>query len=424
MTGFGAVLAQRAPAADAAEAREPAAVAAPGADGIVCFAGVDWWYHNRGHSECQIMRRLAAQVPVLWVNSIGMRMPAPGRTDLIWTRYARKLRSTLKGLRRDPSGLWVYSPLFVPRVSRRAVAINGRLLDLQVAALLRLLGVRRPSAFVTVPTACAAVERPRYRRTVFNRSDAFSEFPEVDGRLIGELEERLFAHADDVIYVNHELFARERDRVRRAHFVDHGVDFAHFSSVRDASGPRVPAPPALAGMPRPIIGFYGALDAYTVDLPLMIRVARAFPDATLLVIGPQAMEIDALLREPNVRYLGPVPYEALPAYAAHFDVGIMPWLRNEWIAACNPIKMKEYLALGFPVVSTRFPQLAPYEDLIAAADDPDSFVAAVAKALAERDPAAAERRRERVRHSSWDAVAERVGRLLDVRPGALGAVLE
>src|SRR5689334_10431355 len=82
-------------------------------DGVVCFAGVDWWYHNRGHSECQIMRRLARRAPVLWVNSLGMRVPRPGRSDLLIRRYYRKLKSTLKGLRRDPSGMWVYSPLFV-----------------------------------------------------------------------------------------------------------------------------------------------------------------------------------------------------------------------------------------------------------------------------------------------------------------------
>jgi glycosyltransferase involved in cell wall biosynthesis len=400
--------------ADPQDRAAPAAAAS--ADGVVCFAGVDWWYHNRGHSECQIMRRLAAQVPVLWINSIGMRLPAPGRSDLIWTRYARKLRSTLKGLRRDPSGMWVYSPLFVPRFTRRAVAMNARLLDAQVAVLLRGLGIRRPSAFVTVPTAGPAVERRRYQKTVFNRSDAFSEFPEVDGRLIGELERRLLARADEVIYVNQALLARERGAVRRAHFVDHGVDFEHFAAARGPHGPLRPPPPALAGLARPLIGFYGALDGYTVDLDLLVRVARAYPSATLLVIGPQAMEIDPLLREPNVRYLGPVPYEELPDYAAHFDVGLMPWLRNDWIAACNPIKLKEYLALGFPVVSTRYPQLAPYEDLVEVADDAESFVACVGRALADRDPAAAERRRERVRNDSWDAVARRVGRLLGVLP--------
>jgi hypothetical protein len=145
-------------------------------------------------------------------------------------------------------------------------------------------------------------------------------------------------------------------------------------------------------------------------------VARAFPKATLLVIGPQAMEIGRLLAEPNVRYLGPVPYEQLPDYAAHFDVGIMPWLQNDWIRGCNPIKLKEYLALGFPVVSIRFPQLAAFEHLVHAADDPAAFVDGIAAALAAPDPAAAERRRQSVRDASWDARADRVGELLALAP--------
>jgi len=387
------------------------------ADGVVCYAGLDWWYHNRGHSECQIMRRLARRVPVLWVNSIGMRLPTPGKTELTLARYARKLRSTLKGLRRDPCGLWVYSPLFVPRYSPAAVELNGRLLDLQVRWLRRRIGIRRPSLFITMPTACAAAERSQYVRTVFNRADAFSEFPEVDSRLIAGLEARLLACADEVLYVSDVLFERERTRARRAHFLDHGVDFEHFASARSASGPCRPAPEAIADLPRPLIGFYGALDDYVIDLDLMVRVARAFPKATLLVIGPKAMEIGRLLAEPNVCYLGPVPYEQLPEYAAHFNVGIMPWLQNEWIRGCNPIKLKEYLALGFPIVSMRFPQLASYEDLVHAVDDADAFVRAVAAALATDDPAAAERRRASVRNASWDAIADRVGELLQLSPG-------
>ena len=66
------------------------------------------------------MRRLARRVPVLWVNSIGMRLPMPGKTEMMLARYARKLRSTLNGLRRDPCGLWVYSPLFLPRYTARS----------------------------------------------------------------------------------------------------------------------------------------------------------------------------------------------------------------------------------------------------------------------------------------------------------------
>ena len=381
----------------------------PAADGIVCFAGIDWWYHNRGHSEGQIMTRLARRVPVLWVNSIGMRMPRPGRTEKALTRYVRKLRSTLHGLRRDESGMWVLSPLFVPRHTRRALELNGGLVGGQVGLCLRRMGVRRPAAWVTLPTATPIVERRAWQRVVFSRSDDFAHLPEVDVETIEGLEERLFARSDSAVFVNRVLYERDRGRTRDARLLDHGVDFAHFAAV---DGLREDCPAELAGLPRPIFGFYGALDEYTIDLELLIRTARRIAPATLLLIGPRQMDTQALEREPNVRYLAQRPYAELPRYAAQFDVALMPWLRNEWIAHCNPIKLKEYLAMGRPCVSIRFPELARYDGLVHVAENGEEFLEALARAAAEDDPALRERRREAVRASSWESLADQVGGLL------------
>jgi hypothetical protein len=396
---------------DFAAVAEPAAQAL--ADGVVCFAGVDWWYHNRGHSECQIMKRLAATTTVLWINSIGMRAPALGRTELPLRRYGRKLRSTLKGLRRDAeSGMWIYSPLFIPRYSSRWVEVNGRLLDWQVRALCRWLGMRRPSAWITVPTAVGALERGRWTRTVFNRSDEFSRFPEADGAFIASLERRLLGQCDEVLYVNRDLMRRESGLCRSAEYLGHGVDFEHFAIPRSPDrADEVPA--ECRDLPRPVVGFYGALDDYLIDRPLLVKVARALPHATLLLIGPRAMDTAELEAEPNVRYLGPVPYERLPQFARLFDVGLMPWLNNGWVASCNPIKLKEYLALGFAVVSVDFPELAPYRHLVHAARTHDEFLDAVRRALATgpRDHGV-ENRRQAVRHDSWAALAQRAARRL------------
>lgn len=372
------------------------------ADGVVAFAGVDWWYHNRGHSECQIMRRLAADTPVLWVNSIGMRVPTPTKSELSGSRYLRKLKSTLKGLRKDESGMWVLSPLFIPRYTRRATRLNGRLLRMQVWLVRRFLRMRRPAVWVTVPTAGPAALGGSWSRLVFNRSDEFSAFPEVDKAFIEELEHDLLAGADTVLYVNRVLRERERSQCRESVYLGHGVDYEHFAEGSD----RV-EPDELSGLARPIIGFYGALDDYTVDLDLLIATARANPESTLLVIGPKAMEIDALLAEPNVVYLGPIEYEALPGYAARFDVGLMPWLRNDWIERCNPIKLKEYLAAGFPVASTPFPELEPYRSLVHVGDDDETFVAAVAAALDQGEEGTASRRAAVV-DSSWDQLTDEV----------------
>ena len=132
-------------------------------DGVVAFGGIDWWYHNRGHSECQVMTRLASEMPVLWINSIGMRAPAPGKTELPWRRYMRKLKSTLKGLRRDPeSGMWIYSPIFVPRYTDGWLRVNGVLLGLQITLLRWLLVLLVLSLSVSAGMVALAPEINRY----------------------------------------------------------------------------------------------------------------------------------------------------------------------------------------------------------------------------------------------------------------------
>ncbi|MCH7789407.1 MAG: glycosyltransferase [Acidobacteria bacterium] len=387
------------------------------AESIVAFGAVDWWYHNRGHSDCQTMTRLAGDVPVLWVNSIGMRAPTAAKTEIPLARYWRKLKSTLKGLRRDDSGMWVLSPLFIPAYSPTMVRLNGWLLRIQIGAVRRLLRMKKPSAFITLPTAVDAALDGPYERVVYNRSDKHSEFPEADTELIELVENRLMAGADEVLFVSTTLMNQEQDQCRSARKITHGVDYHHFADATDrrfdTDNPD-PVPAELAELPRPIIGFYGALDDYLLDVDLFIETARAHPTASVVIIGPQAMEIDRLLAEDNIHYLGQIPYPDLPAYAAQFDVGIMPWLQNDWIERSNPIKLKEYLALGYPIASIEFPELEPYRELVHVGTDHPSFLGAVQAALDEGDERRSARQ-ESVAASSWESVAEEMAQVLGVR---------
>ena len=382
-------------------------------DGIVAFGGIDWWYHNRGHSECQVLTRIARERPVLWINSIGMRAPSTGKTELPLRRYLRKFKSTLKGLRRDPeSGMWIYSPIFVPRYNDFWLRFNGRFLALQIGLLRRLLGIRRPTAWVTPPTAIEAVERMRFRQIVFNRSDEFSKFPEADGAFIAQFEQRMLRLADHVLYTSHALLDRERALCRSAEYLGHGVDYDRFSDARPLDRP-AELPEAVLDLPRPIVGFYGALDDYTVDKDLLIATARHVASGTVLVIGPKAMDTSSIEAEPNIRYIGQIPYEDVPRYAGAFDVALMPWLMNDWIESCNPIKLREYLAIGFPIVTTWFPELQPFASHVYAARNEQEFLDAIDEALAEQDPERVSARRASVERSTWDSIAKRVVEFLE-----------
>ncbi|MFA0709400.1 glycosyltransferase family 1 protein, partial [Vibrio sp. 10N.222.48.A3] len=63
-----------------------------------------------------------------------------------------------------------------------------------------------------------------------------------------------------------------------------------------------------------------------------------------------------------VHYLGPRPHYTLPSYSQHWDVSLLPFVDNEQIRACSPLKLMEYLAAGTPIITTQFPALKPYQE--------------------------------------------------------------
>lgn len=371
--------------------------------GWICFSAQDWWYHNRAHSDFQLMRRVARERPVLFVNSIGMRMPAPGRSTQVTRRILRKARSVLRFMSAplaDTPRFHVLTPVILPFYGSPLLRrVNAWLVRQQVRYAARRVGIRPRDAIimVTIPTAWDVVEPMQRRSLVVNRSDLHSAFGEADQDFIRGLERELLVHGDVVLYTSRSLMETEGQLAGdRAIFFDHGVDLEHFRS--DGR----PPPSDLDDLKGPVIGFFGGLDDYLVDFELLQDVANSIPDATVVLVGDANCDLDDLPKGPNVRWLGFRPYEDIPAYGARFDVALMPWLRNEWIEHANPIKLKEYLALGLPVVSTRFPEVEHYRDHIAVAADAADFVDKVRDALEGRAPGTPESRRARVEASSWD----------------------
>jgi GT2 family glycosyltransferase/glycosyltransferase involved in cell wall biosynthesis len=382
-----------------------------GKPGYVCFAAQDWWYHNQAHSDFQLMRNVARHRRVLVVNSIGMRMPMPGRSTQFLRKVGRKLKSVAKIVRRPLPGepnFYVMSPLPFPFYGRPWLrAINAVLVRTQVRVVCALLRMRAPVVVVTIPTAWDVARPMRRRALVANRSDRFSEFPESDRETMRGLELALVSAADHAIYSSHALLADEREHGYGV-FLDHGVDVDHFRRRPDAEIQQ-----DLAAIPGPRVGFFGALDDYLVDFDLLEKVASALPDVSLVLIGAASGDMDRFARYPNVHWLGFRPYQEIPAYGSGFDVALMPWQDNDWIRYANPIKLKEYLALGLPVVSTEFPEVDHYRDVVRVARDHDEFATQIKEALASDDPADAELRRRRVLASSWQAQAQRLMALVE-----------
>ncbi|MBO1751978.1 glycosyltransferase [Actinotalea sp. BY-33] len=383
------------------EVREP---------GVIWFAAQDWWYHNRAHSDFQLMQEVARGRPVLLVNSLGLRMPRRGVSSNPGRRISRKLRSMAKLVRRPVPGLPQYhvmTPVMIPAYgSGIAARLNAWSVRQQVRIVSRLIGVgQRPYVAATIPTAWPVLRPLRRSALVYNRSDQHSAFPEADQQRIAELEHALMRHADRVLYVSHELMRADGDAVGdRGVFLGHGVDLDHFSRGPGAGGSHGARPAELADVPGPIMGFFGGIDDYVVDLELLASTARALPEVSMVLVGDATCPLDDLLALPNVHWLGFQPYSRIPELGRTFDVALMPWLDNEWIRFANPIKLKEYLALGLPVVSTHYPEVEHEDGTVAVARTPEEFAALVREALDDPpDPAAL---RAAVESSSWSSRAQ------------------
>ena len=63
------------------------------------------------------------------------------------------------------------------------------------------------------------------------------------------------------------------------------------------------------------------------------------------------MDIEALKKH-NVTFIPEVTHHDLIRFSQHWDVSILPFLDNKQIRSCNPLKLKEYLAVGAPIVAT------------------------------------------------------------------------
>lgn len=359
----------------------------------LCF-GHDW--SGDPLSKTHLMRAMAREGRVLWINSIGYRAPAPTARDL--RRIAGKLKAFTLPVREVEPNLWVLSPLAVPFYTLPSVQrLNRWLLRVQIRRAFEQLGFRRVIDWVFTPTAAVVAGALGEAKVIYYCVDDFTAFADAGTPALVEMEAGLLRRADLVVVSARPLLESKSRYNRKTVLLRHGVQYDTFRSALD---PATRVPDDVAGLPRPILGYFGLMTDEFVDRALLEKIARRFPAASLVLIGNAAMDLKALAASANVHVLGHRPFHQLPAYCKAFDVALSVFPINAATLNANPLKVREYLAAGLPVVSTKIPEVEVLGDLVRVAGDHEQFLAHVEEAL--RDPGPTEARSLRMRNESWD----------------------
>ena len=312
----------------------------------------DWGEHP---SSCQhLFQILTHDHPTIWVNTVGLRVPQLTLHDTV--KGARKL-SAMLGLRtphksngHNGHSPFVSVPLMTPFQRPQWLASwNNRSLLRHVTQQLHKHSFQDFTVITTTPSVCEIVRELKPTKVIYYCVDDFSEWPGMEKKLILRLEQKLLQHVNAVICSSQPLYEKFQDN-HPTHLLRHGVDVKLFSETPPDEHP------CLRNIQKPRVGYFGNFDKRN-NQELIRALAQAMPHVSFVFTGPIQDNISALRKLPNIHFTGAVPYEELPSVVKGWEACLLPYYHNALTVNINPLKLKEYLASGKPVIATPLPDV-------------------------------------------------------------------
>lgn len=368
----------------------------------------DWGRHP---FSCQhIIKRFLPHNRVVWVNTIGYRSIQINQYD--FERAHGKIMSWLSNAASKKYTRKNYNPLIlnpvcipfgkIPLVRKfNTWSVTG-----MVKKIIKQHDINDPIVITTLPTTADFVGNLGERYSIYYCVDDFTQWPGVHGNLMLALEKQLLNKVDLVIATSEKLRQTRNNGIRSTRLLNHGVDVEHFRAI----GKAIPSK-AVSDLKSPVVAYYGLIDE-RCDLELVQDLASSMKEVTFLIIGQWRVNPGKLSILPNVCITGPVSYHDLPAYLARVNALIMPYVMNELADSINPLKLKEYIATGLPIVATPLPEVVKLQRFVRTAEGHHLFSQAISTALDSTHGEDMELVNF-LSKNSWDAKAEEFSVMLE-----------
>ena len=384
-------------------------------ESILCFAPDPW--DDIWRNRHQIMSLLSEANRILYVE------PRPYLRPVMRQVLGREIKA--KDLVRAQismvnEGLSVFHPpLYAPLCGRPPLSIlTDALRAATLRRAMRKLDLEHPILWLFRPDMADVPGRYDERLLVYHIVDEYTGYADLATDRAADIRRReneLITRADLVLVTSRALLESKGGVNPNTHWVPNGVAYKKFA----AAAAKQATPEAIGSLAHPRIGYVGAIND-KIDTGLLLRVADAYPKGSIVLVGPvrpvaeETREGLATLRtRSNVHFVGRVPVDEVPDYAAACDVGLLPYRRNAWTQHIHPLKLHEYLACGLPVVATDIPSTHDERDVIHVAGDAAEFVRAVGEVVRGDSQTLRSIRQARAANNTWTHRVERISELVE-----------
>lgn len=226
-------------------------------------------------------------------------------------------------------------------------------------------------------------------------------------------EAHVVKNSDVIICSSKQLCVEKTELNPNTYFVPNAADISHSQKALD---PGLPVAEAIAKLPKPIMGYFGAIER-RIDYEILKTVIEKNPDKSFVFVGPQGKEYipDWFYNTPNVYLPGRMPYQDMPAIVKGFDVALLPFKKDEVSRTIFPLKLFEYLGAGKPVVAVDFNEdLKDFTaDTVYYCATAAEFSDAINKALAENAAVMVPKRLAVATDNTWDKRAAEFSEILN-----------
>jgi hypothetical protein len=280
---------------------------------------------------------------VLWVD------PYPTRFPLL-SDFHRLGTQSFKENRQSPTWLNVVRPKALPIEPIPASGLVNELMwhsalndiDLFIRRNPTILCMGKPSVM-----ALTVLKRHKDITSVYDAMDDFPLFYTGFSRLSMRWRERKLIGRVSQVLVSSTALKNRLSTVRPdIQLVANGLDASLLPIPKMVSNTRK----------KKILGYVGTIGSW-FDWEWVIALAKARPADVVRLIGPVFVRSAHSLPE-NIEMLPTCTHQDALRAMLDFDIGLIPFKINELTFSVDPIKYYEYRALGLPVLSTEFGEMA------------------------------------------------------------------